>query len=140
MNIGEMETVTTYGLRTKVLLLNNLGDGMVRQWQKTFFGNRFSSTDKALHLKDFIKAAEADGYQFARRTSDKAKLVQDLKDFVNFDGAAFLEVMIDPDACVWPMVGPGMGYREMETGPYIKARGGDAPVAPPTNEVKPDLF
>ena len=37
MNIGELETVITYDLPVKVLLLNNYGDGMVRQWQKTFF-------------------------------------------------------------------------------------------------------
>jgi acetolactate synthase I/II/III large subunit len=37
MNLGEMETVTTYDLPVKVLVLNNLGDGMVRQWQKLYF-------------------------------------------------------------------------------------------------------
>ena len=39
-----------------------------------------------------------------------------------FKGPAFLEVMIDPDACVYPMVGPGMGYREIVTGDYIVGR------------------
>src|ERR1700677_3718555 len=41
MNIGELETVTTYGLPLKVVVLNNVGDGMVRQWQKLFFKGRF---------------------------------------------------------------------------------------------------
>ena len=37
MNIGELETVTTYDLPVKVVVLNNFGDGMVKQWQKLFF-------------------------------------------------------------------------------------------------------
>src|SRR5207244_7920877 len=67
MNLGELETLTTYDIPVKVLLLNNLGDGMVRQWQDLFFENRYSGTDKTLHKKDFVKAAEADGFEFARR-------------------------------------------------------------------------
>jgi acetolactate synthase-1/2/3 large subunit len=74
MNFGELETVTTYGLPVKVLVLNNNGDGMVRQWQRIYFAERFCGTDKSLHKKDFIKAAEADGFLFAVRVSDKAKL------------------------------------------------------------------
>ncbi len=122
MNLGELETVTTYGLPIKVLLLNNLGDGMVRQWQKMYFENRFSGTDKSLHRKDFLKAAEADGFAFAKRLSEKQEVPKVLKAFVDFRGPAFLEVMIDQDACVFPMVGPGMGYKDMVTGDHIVSR------------------
>jgi acetolactate synthase-1/2/3 large subunit len=45
-----------------------------------------------------------------------------LQEFVHHKGPAFLEVMIDPDACVFPMIGPGMGYKEMVTGPHINGR------------------
>jgi acetolactate synthase I/II/III large subunit len=122
MNLGELETATTYGLPVKVLVLNNRGDGMVRQWQKIYFGNRFSGSDKSLRQKDFVKTAEADGFEFAVRLTDKALLKKTLTEFVHFKGPAFLEVMIDPDACVYPMVGPGMGYREMITGDFIVGR------------------
>ncbi len=122
MNLGEMETVTTYDLPVKILLLNNNGDGMVRQWQKLYFDDRFSGSDKSLHRKDFIKAAEADGFGFARRVADRAELGDALSAFVHFPGPAFLEVMIDPDAGVYPMVGPGMGYKQMVTGDYIPSR------------------
>src|ERR1700722_9099507 len=64
MNIGELETVTTYDLPIKVVVLNNFGDGMVKQWQKLFFKGRLSGTDKSLHKKDFIRAATADGFQW----------------------------------------------------------------------------
>ncbi len=122
MNLGELETVTTYDLPVKMLLLNNNGDGMVRQWQKLYFDKRFSGSDKSLHRKDFIKAAEADGFEFARRVSRRDELGEALQAFVAFKGPAFMEVMIDPDAGVYPMVGPGMGYRQMVTGSYIASR------------------
>lgn len=122
MNLGEMETATTYGLPVKILLLNNMGDGMVRQWQKLYFENRFSGSDKSLHRKDFIKAAESDGFEYAVRVADKGDLQKALKAFVEFKGPAFLEVMIDPDAGVYPMVGPGMSYKQMVTGDFINSR------------------
>jgi acetolactate synthase-1/2/3 large subunit len=122
MNLGELETLTTYDIPVKVLLLNNLGDGMVRQWQDLFYANRYSGTDKALHKKDFIKAVEADGFGFARRVTDPKQVRAQLEAFVKFDGPAFLEVMVDQNAHVYPMVAPGMSYRDMITGKFIKAR------------------
>ncbi len=122
MNIGELETVTTYNLPVKVVVLNNNGDGMVKQWQKLFFKGRLSASDKSLHKKDFIKAAEADGFEYAERLSDKADVARVIAEFLEFQGPAFLEVMVDPDAGVYPMVGPGMGYKDMITGDYINNR------------------
>ena len=122
MNLGELETVTTYNLPIKVVVLNNFGDGMVKQWQKLFFKGRFSASDKSLHKKDFVKAAEADQFPWAKRLDKKADLEAVIRDFVAFDGPAFLEVIIDPDAGVYPMVGPGMPYAEMITGDHIPSR------------------
>jgi acetolactate synthase-1/2/3 large subunit len=117
-----METCTTYNLPVKILLLNNHGDGMVLQWQRLFFDRRFSGTDKSLHQKNFVKSAEADGFQFAKCVEKEADLRQALEEFIAFKGPAFLEVICDKEASVYPMVGPGMGYKDMLTGPYIKAR------------------
>jgi acetolactate synthase I/II/III large subunit len=122
MNIGELETVTTYDLPVKVCVLNNIGDGMVRQWQKLFFGGRMASTDKSLHKKDFVRAAQADGFGFAQRLTQKAEVQRVVADWLQFKGPAFLEVMIDPDAGVYPMVGPGLGYDSMITGDFIPTR------------------
>lgn len=122
MNIGELETVTTYGLPVKIIVLNNHGDGMVRQWQKLYFEGRMSGSDKSLHRKDFVKAAEADGFEFAKRLDDKNDVPQVIKEFIEFDGPAFLEVIIDPDAGVYPMVGPGQTYDKMITGDFIVGR------------------
>ena len=56
----------------KVVVLNNFGDGMVKQWQKLFFKGRLSASDKSLHKKDFVRAAQADGFEYAVRLDRKA--------------------------------------------------------------------
>jgi acetolactate synthase-1/2/3 large subunit len=122
MNLGELETVTTYDLPVKVVVLNNFGDGMVKQWQKLFFKGRLSASDKSLHKKDFVKAAQADGFPFAVRVDRKEDVPRVVKEFIEFEGPAFLEVIIDPDAGVYPMVGPGQSYDEMITGDFIASR------------------
>ena len=122
MNIGELETATTYNLPVKVLVLNNFGDGMVRQWQKLYYKGRMSASDKSLHRKDFVRTAQADGFKFSERLDDKDKLIPLIKKFIEFDGPAFLEVIIDPDAGVYPMVGPGQTYDKMITGEWIESR------------------
>jgi len=126
MNLGELETVTTYDLPVKIVVLNNYGDGMVRQWQKLFFKGRFSASDKSLHKKDFVKAAQADGFPWAVRLDKREDLARVIAEFIAFKGPAFLEVVIDPDAGVYPMVGPGMSYAEMITGDHIHSRLPDA--------------
>src|SRR5262249_14954544 len=124
------ETLTNYDIPVKVLLLNNLGDGMVRQWQDLFYANRYSGSDKTLHKKDFVKAAEADGFGFARRGAENTPGRPPLGGVVGVPGAALPEVMVDQSAHVYPMVGPGQGYKDMITGRWIpareKPRGGDS--------------
>ena len=122
MNIGELETATTYKLPIKVVVLNNYGDGMVRQWQKLYYDSRMSGSDKSLHSKDFVRAAEADGFAFAKRLDRKEDIAGVVRDFMAFEGPAFLEVIIDPDAGVYPMVGPGLSYDKMITGDFIMSR------------------
>ena len=122
MNLGELETVTTYNLPIKIVVLNNFGDGMVMQWQRLFFKGRLSGSDKSLRKKDFVKAAQADGFGFAQRLDVKADVPRVMDEFLAFRGPAFLEVLIDPEAGVYPMVGPGLSYHEMITGDFIPNR------------------
>ncbi|MDN5874416.1 MAG: acetolactate synthase, large subunit, biosynthetic type, partial [Sinobacteraceae bacterium] len=72
--------------------------------------------------KDFVKAALADGFNWARRLDDKADIDTAVGEFIGAKGAAFLEVIIDPNASVYPMVAPGKSYKEMITGEWINAR------------------
>jgi acetolactate synthase-1/2/3 large subunit len=136
MNLGELETATSYNLPVKIIVLNNYGDGMVMQWQRLFFKGRLSASDKSLRKKDFVKAAEADGFGYARRLDKKAEVPEVLEEFLNYDGPAFLEVIIDPEANVYPMVGPGLSYQDIVTGPHIPNRyESDASPAPDASEM-----
>ncbi len=137
MNFGDMETITTYNLPVKVLLLNNEGDGMVRQWQTMYFGKRYFGIDKNLHTMNFVKAAEAMGFPWARRITKPAEVREALESFVKSDGPAFLDALIDPFAFVFPMVGPGLSYKDMVTGDWIPARSATHAALDPT---VPDLF
>jgi hypothetical protein len=71
----------------KVLLLNNEGDGMVRQWQTLYFGKRYYAIDKNLHSINFVKAVEAMGFPFAKRISKPEELGDALRAFVSSVGA-----------------------------------------------------
>jgi len=133
MNLGELETVTTYGLPIKIVVLNNFGDGMVMQWQRLFFKGRLSASDKSLRKKDFVRAAQADGFGYAKRLDKKADVPRVLEEFLKFEGPAFLEVVIDPEAGVYPMVGPGLSYHEIITGDFIPNRYANLGKPPPPN-------
>lgn len=136
MNMGDLETPTTYELPVKIVVMNNNGDGMVKQWQRLFFESRFSGSEKSLHRKDFVKAAQADGYAFAKRVEKREELAEVVRQFIDFKGPAFLEVVIDPMASVYPMVGPGQTYSQMITGEWIPARSAQGP----SQVDKADLF
>ena len=136
MNLGELETATTYNLPVKIVVLNNYGDGMVMQWQRMFFKGRLSGSEKSLRKKDFIKAAQADGFEYAKRLERKADVPEVIEEFLAFERAAFLEVIIDPEASVYPMVPPGLSYREMVTGDFIPNRyDGHGARAPDSSEL-----
>ena len=60
-----------------------------------------------------------------------------IEEFLSFEGPAFLEVIIDPDAGVYPMVGPGLGYDAMITGDFIAAR---SRAAPRERSIRPGCF
>jgi acetolactate synthase I/II/III large subunit len=114
---------------------------MIRQWQRLFYEGRFFVSDKSLHSKDFVMTAKADGFEFARRVQAVGELDDALRAFVEFDGPAFLEVMIDENADVFPMVGPGQSYSNMVTGPFIPSRSGEDTQAQDVGRNRaPDMF
>ena len=122
MNIGELETVTTYELPVKVVVLNNCGDGMVKQWQKLFFKGRLSASDRSLHKKDFVKAAQADGFQYAVRLDQQGRRAARDPRIHRIRRAGIYRSDDRPDAGVYPMVGPGQTYTQMITGDFIASR------------------
>ena len=70
------------------------------------------------------------------RLDRKEDVPRVIEEFIEFEGPAFLEVIIDPDAGVYPMVGPGQAYDEMITGDHIASRYTDwKPATPDASEM-----
>jgi len=118
MNIQELATIAQHNLPVKILILNNCFLGMVRQWQELFYDSRYSSTCLASN-PDFIKIAEAYGVK-GIRVDEKKDVDAGLKEMIKHDGPVLLEVMIDREEGVYPMVPAGAGSSDMIFGPKKK--------------------
>ncbi len=113
MNLNELATVCSYNLNIKVIVMNNTVLGMVRQWQKLFYGRRFSQTDP--HRKtDFAKLAEAFGIKGMRIHNDEdAESV--LREAFSTNDPVVIDCRISPDENVLPMIPPGKTVDELIT-------------------------
>ena len=113
MNLNELVTLKSYNLPVVVVVLNNGVLGMVRQWQKLFYGNRFSQTDPK-RATDFVKVAEAFGIPGFKL--DKTEDIEEVFDkAMGLNGPAVIDCIISPDANVLPMIPPGKTVNEIVT-------------------------
>ena len=113
MNLNELVTMKSYNLPVIVLVMNNTVLGMVRQWQKLFYGSRFSQTDPH-RATDFVKLAEAFGVTGMRITHDN-EIDETLKKALALNEPVVIDVQISPDENVLPMIPPGMTVNEIVT-------------------------
>lgn len=110
MTIQEFATIYQTRAKVKVLLLNNEFLGMVRQWQQLFFDKRYSSTE--MINPDFQTIAK--GYYIpTNKVTQREELESAIKEFIEYDGAYFLEVMVGKENNVFPMVPSGSGVAEI---------------------------
>ncbi|MEQ8578590.1 MAG: biosynthetic-type acetolactate synthase large subunit [Balneola sp.] len=110
MTIQELATIYQTKAKVKILLLNNEFLGMVRQWQQLFFEKRYSSTE--MINPDFQTIVK--GYYIpTKKVTERDKLEKAIEEFLNFDGAYFLEVMVGKENNVFPMVPSGAGVSEI---------------------------
>ncbi len=104
MTIQELGTIMQSEIGVKIVVLNNSFLGMVRQWQELFFDHRYSCTD--MINPDFIKIAEA--YNIPAIRVEKIGDLQDsVQEMFNCDGPFFLEVVVENEENVFPMVPNG---------------------------------
>ena len=104
MTIQELATISQYNIKVKILILNNNFLGMVRQWQELFFDNRYSFTEMKNPNFNII----ADGYGIKNnKVEDKKDLDKCLKEFINYDGSYLLNVVVEKEENVFPMVPSG---------------------------------
>ncbi|MCH7412826.1 biosynthetic-type acetolactate synthase large subunit [Belliella sp. R4-6] len=110
MTIQELGTIMQTKAPVKVVLLNNNFLGMVRQWQQMFFDRRYSFTE--LDNPDFIKLAEAYSIK-ATKVSEREGLSEAVADMLMHDGPYFLEVVVEKEDNVFPMIATGCSVEEV---------------------------
>ncbi len=110
MNMNEIATASRYNIPVVDIVINNHVLGMVRQWQTLFYGGRYSATvleDKV----DFVKVAEALGAKGIRVTK-KEEVEPAIREAMAAGGPVIIDVQIDSDDKVFPMVAPGAAIEE----------------------------
>jgi acetolactate synthase I/II/III large subunit len=111
MNMQELATCAQDGIAIKVFIMNNGYLGMVRQWQELFWDRRYSHVDMGSY-PDFVKLADAYGATGLRFT-DKATLVDDMREALATDGPVLVDVRVTQEENVYPMIPAGQAARDM---------------------------
>jgi len=113
MTIQELGTINQTGAAVKIVLMNNRYLGMVRQWQQLFFEKRYSET--YLKNPDFTKVAEGFGIT-GKKVLHRQELDDAIREMLEFKGPYLLEVTIEKEYNVFPMVPTGASVSEVILG------------------------
>ncbi|MDD3257450.1 MAG: biosynthetic-type acetolactate synthase large subunit [Methanocorpusculum sp.] len=110
MNIQELATVAQYNIPVKIIILNNMYLGMVRQWQELFYEKRYSYTEMpSVNFVGIAKAYGIEGMQI-----DSVENVEEaLQTAINYDGPYLLDFRIEREENVFPMVPAGAAISDM---------------------------
>lgn len=114
MNCQELATAADYGVNVKVIVMNNHVLGMVSQWQRMFYGERYSQS-KLNGKTDYVKLAEAMGVH-GLRVSEPEKLEEVIKQALAIDGPVLVDVLLPEVEDVLPMVPAGGRLDQMVLG------------------------
>ena len=110
MTIQELATIYQNNTAVKIVVLNNDHLGMVRQWQELFFESRYAST--VMTNPDFVKIAE--GYHLdAKRVTKRSELKSAVQEMIASDKAYFLEVKVEKEDNVFPMIPSGASVSDI---------------------------
>lgn len=112
MNIQELGTIAQYGINVKLVIVNNGWQGMVRQWQQTFYGERYSSSNMEVGMPDFVMLAQAYGVK-GILVSHPDQLKDAIAEMLAHDGPVLLDAKVTRDENCYPMVAPGKSNAQM---------------------------
>lgn len=112
MNCQELGTLAQFGIAVKTVIINNGWQGMVRQWQEAFYGERYSSSDMQPGMPDFVKLAEAFGVK-GMIVRDRSELEDGIAAMLAYPGPVLLDVRVKRDENCYPMVAPGKSNAQM---------------------------
>lgn len=110
MTIQELGTIMQFGVDVKLLVLNNNFLGMVRQWQQMFFDRRYSFTD--IQNPDFVQIAKGYGI-YGEKIEERSQLDQAMDKWLNSEGSSLLEVVVEKEDNVFPMMPTGASVSEV---------------------------
>ena len=110
MTLQELGTIVQNKLPVKIILLNNNFLGMVRQWQQLFFEKRYSFTE--LHNPDFITIAKGFGMA-GHKVTKRDELSDGIQRMIDHDGPYLLEVVVEKEDNVFPMVPTGASVSDI---------------------------
>ena len=112
MYIQELGTIAQYQFPVKIILLNNNWQGMVRQWQQSFYGERYSHSSMNEGMPNFVQLANAYGIN-AKQISSPNNLKEQLQEVLDTPGPCLVDCQIIKDENCYPMVAPGKSNSQM---------------------------
>ncbi len=112
MNIQELGTIAQYKLNLKVIIINNHWQGMVRQWQESFYDERYSASNMSVGEPDFILLSKAFGIE-GIVISERDQLIPQLQKALANEGPVLINVNVRKDENCYPMVPPGKSNAQM---------------------------
>lgn len=110
MTLQELGTIMQTGMAVKILILNNQFLGMVRQWQQLFFDKRYSSTEMV--SPNFQQLAMAYNIE-SQKVTERSLLDEAVDTMLSHDGSYLLEVIVEKEDNVFPMVPSGATVSEV---------------------------
>ncbi|MBV8886278.1 MAG: biosynthetic-type acetolactate synthase large subunit [Chroococcidiopsidaceae cyanobacterium CP_BM_RX_35] len=112
MNLQELGTLAQYGINVKTVIINNGWQGMVRQWQQTFYGERYSSSNMQAAMPDFELLAKAYGIK-GMVIRERAELSNAIAEMLAHSGPVLVDAHVTKDENCYPMVAPGKSNAQM---------------------------
>ncbi len=106
MNLQELGTIMQYKLPIKIFIINNHWQGMVRQWQESFYEKRYSNSKMEYGAPDLIKLAETYGIP-GFRINSTLNLTQSIAKLIVKEGPVLIEIVVEETTNCYPMVKPG---------------------------------
>lgn len=112
MNLQELGTLAQYGINVKIVIINNGWQGMVRQWQQAFYGERYSSSNMQVAMPDFELLAKAYGIKgIVIRSRDE--LTNAIAAMLAHNGPVLVDAHVTKDENCYPMIAPGKSNAQM---------------------------
>lgn len=112
MNLQELGTLAQYGINVKTVIINNGWQGMVRQWQQAFFGERYSSSNMEVGMPDFALLAKAYGIR-GMVIRDRAQLKDSIAEMLACNEPVLVDARVTKDENCYPMIAPGKSNAHM---------------------------